>query len=407
MKFSLKRYMKTIKDFAYSFVAYALPTVALQFAIQPFIAAQLPAEENGLFLSLFNAIKLCVTVLVAALANARLLDKQSCKENRELEKSYNLLFVLVVTVALAAMAAFSLFYRGVNASAWDYLRLFLAAFLLCAHDFYAISFRVDINYKNILIDNVWILVGYAIGSFVFYKTGHWEYIFILGYTLGCAFVLRKTDMWKAGLSLKTMGDILPKYAPLCASSAMGSLTVYCDRLLIYPMIGGYAVSVYTAAAVVSKVISVVATPVLNVLLSYIVDRDGVSVKKQVLKKAIPITIGGGVVVYFGLYLASIILCKLLYPQYQAAAQQYVPIILAAVVLDTLAKVLNVVLLRFSARTVQMLKAAIKIGVYLGGVFLLVSGFQLGLLGFCLAILLADGINLMVVLFYFMKNITIK
>lgn len=396
-----------IKDFAFSFIAYALPTVALQFAVQPLIASRAGVETNGLFLSLFNAIKLCVTVLISTLANTRLLEKRNCIEDKAWDKSFNLLFIACSLLSAAVMVGFSLFYQGTSASMWDYLRLFAVVVLLCAHDFYAIAFRVEINYKNILIDNSLIVLGYGIGLFLFWQFGCWEYVFICGYAVGLGFVLCKTNAWRAGIGIKTIKNILPRYAPLCGANGLGSATIYCDRLLIYPMVGGYAVSVYNAAAVVSKVISVVTTPVVNVLMSYIVDKDGISVKKKTMRKLILFSIVGVAVAYGGLYLASTILCNLLYPQFYADALQYIPIILAAMVLDTLANVFNVVLMRFSKTSLQLIRSVVKIAVYLGSVFLLTGLLKMDLLGFCLAILLADGAKFVLVVYNFMKNITVK
>ena len=407
MKLQLKRYTKTIKDLAYSFLAYALPTMVLQFAVQPLIAARVDADANGLFLSLYNAIKLCISVLIAPLANARLLHKKNCIEDRSWDKGYNMLLGIVALLASGIMIAFSLFYRGVSASAWDYLRLIAVTVLLCAHDFYYIAFRVEINYKNILIDNALIVLGYGAGLALFWQFGCWEYVFISGYAIGTLFVLCKTDIWRAGIGFKAIKNVLPKYMPLCAASGLGRATTYCDRLLIYPVIGGYAVSVYNAAAVVSKIISIVTVPVRNVLLSYIVDKDKIEIKKKQLQKIAVLTLVAVLPIFGCFYFASAVFCKLLYPQYFADALQYVPYILGAMILDTGAAALNVVLMRFSKASLQIWTAVVKITIYLASIFLLTGLLEMGLLGFCLAILFADGARFILVLYHFMKNITVK
>lgn len=407
MKFQLKRYAKTIKDFAYSFIAYALPTMVLQFAVQPLIATRSGADDNGLFLSLFNAVKLCVSVLIVSMASSRLLDKKNCLESDEWDKGYNALFALVCALANGIMVGFSLFYRGANATLWDYLRLFAVVCLLCAHDFYVIAFRVAINYKNILIDNVLIVLGYGLGLWLFWTFGCWEYVFICGYAFGLTFVLLKTDSWKAGLQFSALKKVFPRYSQLCISSGLGNATVYCDRLLIYPMIGGYAVSVYNAAAVVSKVISIVTVPVRNVLLSYIVDKDALHIDKKTLRKLLLIIGIFALVAYGGLLFVSSLLCKLLYSQYFDAAIQYIPLILLGMVVDTSRSMLNVVILRFSKTSLQALTSGTKLVVYLGSVFLMVGLLKMDLLGFCLAILLADSAAFALVTYHFIKNVAVN
>ncbi len=404
MKEKLKRYAKMIKDLIYSFAAYALPTVVLQFAVQPLVAAMTGAEENGLFLSLYNAVKLCVSVLIVPLANVRLLDKKACGENESYNKGYNALFLMVTACALAAMVGFSLVYRGASADLWDYIRLFAVVILLCAHDFYAIAFRLDINYKNILLDNSLIVIGYGVGLFLFRFLGNWEYIFISGYAFGLAFVLIKSKIWRTGFQMKKVKRVMPQYSQLCASSGLNSATVYCDRLLIHPMLGGAAVSVYNAAAVVSKVISVVSAPVRNVLLSYIVDKDRLTLPKKNVKKLLLVGGVGVVGIYLCFYLASLVLCRFLYPQYAAEALRYVPLILWAMIMETASNILNVALLRFSKSSVQVLVSGVKIGVYVGCVLLLTGLLKMGLWGFCIAIFLADGAKFVLVLYHFIKNL---
>lgn len=404
MKEKLKRYGKMIKDLVYSFAAYALPTVILQFAVQPLVAAMTGAEENGLFLSLYNAIKLCVSVLIVPLANVRLLDKKECAQVEGYNKGYNALFLLVTAGAMAAMVGFSLIYRGSSAGIFDYIRLFAVVILLCAHDFYSIAFRLDINYKNILLDNGLIVVGYGLGLLLFRWLGCWEYIFISGYAFGLTFVLCKTKIWRSGMKLTEVKRVIPRYSQLCASSGLNSATVYCDRLLIHPMLGGAAVSVYNAAAVVSKVISVVSAPVRNVLLSYIVDKDRLSLPKKNLKKLLVLGIVGLVGIYGCFYLASLVLCRLLYPQFAQEALRYVPLILWAMIMETASNILNVALLRFSKSSIQVLVSGVKIGVYVGSVLLLTGLLSMKLWGFCVAILLADGAKFVLVLYHFIKNL---
>jgi len=65
----------------------------------------------------------------------------------------------------------------------------------------------------------------------------------------------------------------------------------------------------------------------------------------------------------------------------------------AVLLETVAGVVNVILLRFGKTSLQVVVSAVKIGVYLLAVLastLLRSGLQ----GFCVAILLADAAQLL-------------
>ena len=402
-KFS--KYKETFKDFLFSFAAYALPNVALQFVVYPLIAAVIDAEANGLFLTLLNTVRLCVTVLLATLANLRLLEKKACNENKNCEKNFNFLFLVAIAISFVVTLTFSLMYNN-GASVWAHIRLIVFLLLLCAHDYFAIAFRVIINYKMLLIDNLLIIAGYAVGVLLFLWLGWWELIFICGYAFGLTFVLLKTVSWRKGVRMNGAKALVPRYSQFCSSSAMNHATTYCDRMLIYPMLGGYAVSVYNAAAIISKIITLVSVPVRNVMLSYIVDQDGPVIKKASLRKTAKISLIGLVGIYLGFYLASLVLCKLLYPQFYADAVHYIPIVLLAILIETIAQVLNIVLLRFAKASLQIWISAVKIAVYLLCV-LLGWLLNLGLMGFCLSILFAAVGQLLVAGYHFSKVITIK
>ena len=63
----IRAHKKILIDFIYSFVAYGLPTVVLQFVIQPLIAGRTTADANGLFVTLFNVVKLMAGVFIVPL----------------------------------------------------------------------------------------------------------------------------------------------------------------------------------------------------------------------------------------------------------------------------------------------------------------------------------------------------
>lgn len=399
----LGRYKKAIVDLLYSFTAYALPTVVLQFLVFPLIASMTSGEENGLFLTLFNVVRLCVSVLVAPLGNIRLLRKSECAEDARNEKNMNFLFFFVTALSVVITVVFSLVYRGAECTLSDILLLCLVAVLICAHDYFSIAFRVIIEYKFILIDNILIIVGYAVGILLMrYVINLWEIIFICGYAFGLAFVLLKTHFWRRGMAVTGVRGVVPQYSQLCASFGLNNATIFCDKMIIYPMLGGYSVSVYNAAAIVSKVMSIISVPIRSVLLSYIVDADGLKISRRKMRKIIMFAIVGAAGVYLVFYLAGAFLCWLLYRQFFGEAIKYVPIILVAVLMDVSSGILKTVILRFAKTSLQLLISGVKLGVYVIGVLLLSATLELGLLGFCLAILFADASQLILVLIFFFR-----
>ena len=326
----IKGHKKILIDFIYSFVAYALPTIVLQFVVQPVIASKMTADENGLFITLFNVAKLMVSIFIMPLANLRLLRKSECEKNELLNPFFNTLFLVAVACTAVIGSIMNGLYRGLQFDFFDILRLLLILLLMGTHDYFMISFRLVLDYKRIVFDNCFIVAGYGIGILLFFKTGMWELIFICGYILGTAYVLYSTDLWKSPPRVCREKAIVRQYGELGASSLLARATTYCDRLIIYPVLGGFDVSVYNAAAVVSKAISVVSAPLRNVLLSYIVNHNEMTISKKKILKFIPIVIAGFAAAFGAFWGISVLACKILYAQYAPSAMPYIPIIIAAI-----------------------------------------------------------------------------
>jgi O-antigen/teichoic acid export membrane protein len=192
-----------------------------------------------------------------------------------------------------------------------------------------------------------IIAGYGVGILLMTFLGYWELIFISGYSFGLIFTLIKTKLWRRGIRPVFAKKTVSEYSQLSASSGLNNAMTYCDKMLIYPMIGGHSVSVYNSASVVSKMMSIVSIPIRNVLLSYIVDVDNVNVSKKRRGKLALLLVGGTVGLYGAFYLAGVVFCRLLYPKYYAEAFAFIPIILLAILFETYSGFIKIYLLRFN------------------------------------------------------------
>lgn len=56
---------------------------------------------------------------------------------------------------------------------------------------------------------------------------------------------------------------------LFIAGLISRLINYADKLLIYPVLGGEEVAVYYAASIIGKMISMLISPISNVVLSYL------------------------------------------------------------------------------------------------------------------------------------------
>lgn len=365
-----------IKDLALSVLAYTLPAVGLSFFIQPAMARVVSDEVYGRFLTLLGLIRLLVGIFITSLANVRQLRDKDYQEKGE-QGDFN--FQLIVSVALSSILLIVVLYFYQARDFWEYFLCLVTMILIMLHDYYSIYYRVVIQYKKLVIDNIIIVLGHCLGLLIYIHYPVWQIVMLSGYALGTAYVLFTSPYPKESLRLTSLGkETRKKHLQLGSSHVLKDSINYCDRLLIYPILGGDQVSVYSAAAVVGKVVQLVCGPSQRVILSYIVRQKTLHQKdvKKLLLLSIPLV----AIAYGALYLVGLVLLPLMYPQYAQEAEKILWLILLSIVLNAFADILNILLLRFDRTSIQLVISSIRLTCYLS-MALLLSGF-FGLMGFC-------------------------
>ena len=110
---------------------------------------------------------------------------------------------------------------------------------------------------------------------------------------------------------------------LLISGVLGSLLNYSDKIIIYPMIGAEAVTIYYIATLLGKLVSMVIGPINSVMLSYIVKLKQISNKilTLILCSAVMIAVVGYIIC---LTFGEVVL-KYIYPQHFSEVVKYMPI----------------------------------------------------------------------------------
>ena len=403
-----KRYQKIIKDVSYSLVAYALPTFALYFVVQPVIARYLSGEENGLFLTILSIIRYITNILITPLATLRLLEKSQCIANDELNSKFNHIYA-IVTIIGVVVTGFIVFAYSNSADIVNILLSLVFLLFLFFHDYYYIAFRIIIDFKKITIDNALIVLGFFIGLGLFTFFHYWQLVFITGYLTGSIYVFfqARKIIHIVKMQRSNTPEINKKYVELSATSFVGYYIISLDKLLIYPILGGNNVSIYNAAGVVSKVISVISIPVRNVLLSYIVDKDKIEIGRKPYRRIILLTPVIMALLVFVFSWIGVILCKYLYPMFYDEAVKFIPLVVGAIVIKTIYGIVNLILLQFAKTFLQTLISIISLVLYLAFVFVFTFVLHMGLWGFCWSTILTAVVCFVIIIVLTRKHIKIK
>lgn len=365
-------------------VAAAVPLAALQLLVLPFVNARVGGEEYGLIVTVISLFTLCPAVFGNTLNNIRLISDKEYDDSG-VQGDFNVAAVILGVAGIVITTIAGLVYIG-EFSVFDLVGLCIVSLLYFIEGYYSVGFLLKLDYKRVLFCNLFKTAGFLVGTLLFWVTGYWYWIYILGYFAASAYILRKTDLAeepfaKTPLFWKTMRS----EGALLVAALLGSFVTYADRLLLFPLIGGTAVAVYYASSLLGKIVSMVIGPVSNVLLAYLSKSS--SVKGRTLVQGGIVTLLLGVVVFIVCLAAAHPVLTVLYPNLVDEAMTIVVATTAAGIVRAWSTIVNPLVLRFCNLAWQIFLNVLNIVMYVAFSVLMFNA--LGLLGFALGVLISS------------------
>lgn len=394
--------LSVIKNIIYSFASFALPTAVLQFIVQPYIANYLGAEENGRYLTIMSLNYFIIGITASVLNTVRLLQ-QGLYEEKKYKGDFNIIFIVYILLITVTMPVGYYIYSQ-KFIFTDVCLILVISYLYLYHDYIFCEYRITLKYNKILANNILMTVGYLVGMFFFFLVHKWQIIYISAYTFTAVFDLLNTRFWAEPLRKTPLFKTTTKMvAKLTCSNAIGTVPTYCDKFILYPLLGGESVSVYNSASIVGKILNLVSAPLNSVLLSYIVKVKELKVK---IKK---IHIMCGIVVAVIAYLACVFLgyplTSYLYPKWAAESQKYIYFTVAASLFTLFSSIVSVIIVRFYDLKIKAIIETVSLVLYCGASLIGLQCF--GLYGFCIALAIVPLVKLIICLIFVHKISIIK
>jgi len=378
---------RTSKDFILSILASLVYTFARQIVVLPILAARLPDAEYGTLLTVIGLVNVVTALVGGSLNNIRLVQAEKY-EGQEKKGDFMLLCaggsLLCVGFVVALCVVFKL--------SWV-CGAFLAVFV-CVNNFYQYAtayFRLDLNFKRNLILNCLVSVAYIPAAFVFATATLWPLVFLIGDGVGLIYTAITTRFYKESFTpsplIKETGK---KTLALALINLIGNLLMYADRMIIYPFLGGENVSYYSTASFFGKSAGIVMVPIAGVLLGYF-SQKGFKPSRKLFGLINTVSLGCLVVFLFGCYLLAPWFTKLLYPTLYENSAPYIMLANLGAVINIAANMAQPMILK-CCNTKWLIGSQV-----LYGVAYIVASLVLlplsGLMGFCYATIIANGIRL--------------
>jgi len=389
---------KIIFDSILSISATTIPILLLQLIILPTIALELGDIKYGLIITLISMSNLFSLPFGNVLNNIRLLLNEKYAENK-LNGDFNILLLSGMMINTIVIIIGTIYYMGFF-SFFDILLIVIFSLLNLIREYIIVSFRILINYKYILINNLIMGLGYLAGLVAFKFIGYWQLIYLFGAFFSLFFVSKKSNLLKEGFKVtKFFYNTTYKVIILYISSFVKSVLKYADKLLIFPLLGPSAVATYYSATLIGKIISMGITPLSGVMLSYLAKMKDFKIK-IFIKILLAISLIGFIGYFLVLFISAPIL-KLLYPNWAEESLKLVHITAATSMVGLINVVIHPIILKFSHINWQLFINLINLLTYTVMVYLFFNLY--GLIGFCLGILISSIIKLALMISIFIYN----
>ena len=387
----LNKYKKIIFDVILNVCATALPLAVLQIIVLPYIARYLGDEANGKMLTVISLLTVVSGSLGNSLNNIRLI-KNNNYERKAVEGDFKFLIIIEMLVSSFSVCLIASQY---HISLIEQILLFILAALWTYREYAIVAFRIKLNFMGIVFNNIIMVIGYVIGLLIFRFTKQWEFIYIIGICFSILFVLNKSNIGNESLK-KTIFfvDTFKDLIILIIASLLLNVLNYADRMLIYPMLGGTAVSIYYASTLFGKIVSSAVSPLNAVVLSYISKKE--TMNKKIMYKIIGSTTAIAIIGYVFCRIIARPALKLMYPEWAYDSMRYVPIMTVVAMITMMSSVLTPFIMKFCNMKWQLVINGSVLVVYL--VFSITLYTLYGLMGFCIGVLISNIVKLIIMIF---------
>lgn len=389
--------IKVIFDMLLNVIATTIPTVVLQLLILPVLANYMSGDEYGLMVTILAVLNVIPSTVGNMLNNVRLLHEE---EYKKMEKvgDFQILLVISETINIVIMSVLSVYYLGCE-DIFSNILLVIIAILWLGREYHIVSFRIVLNYTAIMMNNIFMVLGYIIGFGFFKYLGYWQLIYIFGFLFSYIYIFKKSHIIQEPFKKTALFSMVTKDTIyLIIATLLARAINYADKILLYPLLGGTMVSIYYVATVFGKVVSLAITPVNSVALSYL---SKVNKKPNSLFKWTYLV--GFVACVIGYILAiafSRPILSLIYPGYVDDAMKYIYITSGTIVVSVLASLINPFVLRYFDVKWQICINGVTTIFYVVISLLLLK--IAGLMGFCIGALLSNILKLIITTLIYLR-----
>lgn len=384
------RFGSIIKDFSYNIAASILLTAVMQLVLYPFLAWHFTGMEYGKMLTMMGITNTFTATFGGALNNVRLILNAEY-DGGNVTGDYNLLSVIMGGAASSIIflaASFSF-----HESLFNCVSLAVITFLGIVVGYLTVYFRLILDFKRVLWFSIVGATGYLVGILILLYCSFWTIPFLTAQIIQAIYVFHYGKLQEEAFGVsERLPEILGKLIILVLTALSGNIMAYLDRFIIFPLLGGDAVSNYSVASYFGKALGIMMTPIAGVLLGYY-SQKGYQINGRSFWAINAAAMFIGVLFIAFSVPTAPIFTRFFYPTVYSGARNLILVANVAATIGVVCSMTQVAILKFAPTWLQMVKELAYGFVYMGAGLVLIERY--GLLGFCIAAILANTAKLLV------------
>lgn len=335
----IKKRKKIVMDLFFNTFGFGIYMIAQQIILLPIMAQVFSESEFSKIVLYISVYAIITNVLGSELGIVR----QVKNENQNYFSDYNRILLQLIPIIIV-VSIISLIALGFGIV--EILLLTITIILGNIRLYSAAYFRANKDFKNIVIQNLIYLIGIVLGIGILFVAKQIWIPMLLTELLCLIYDLLKTDLAKGNIA-KTVENknVWKTFRNFGFISFLVNMTTYFDKIIIYPILGENAVSVYYSTSSMSKILALITNPLHGVILSWLKGNDE-NFKKKITRTTLKVNIPVIILTFIVGLPITYLAVRILYPQYLESALPLLLPISIGMAFNTVSTIVKAILLKY-------------------------------------------------------------
>lgn len=258
-------------DLIYSVLGLVAMNGVIQLVLYPFFNSSLGSEQFGNVLTMISLVSIMGSTFGTAANYSRMVSHTKGVDSNG---DYNV-FLLIIAVASVGVSIVGVLWLGEGGIVY-FIGYYLLMVVTVMRYYGDVEFRLNVNYKRFLIYYLLISAGYLIGIACFKFTASWILAMLVGEMLAVGYVIITGSIFRKPFlkPSKNFKTNFVSFALLSGTELIATLILNADRIMLQAFAGGTAVTVFYAATLIGKMVSLVSMPLNGVIIGHLARYDG-------------------------------------------------------------------------------------------------------------------------------------